>query len=280
MKRLRGRFWYSSTRLSIWACSFIAASARSAMSRPFACALGSPDGLAAVAWGGTLAFASCALASSCRCCSSSCCWRFRVSTRSRPVARASVTGSGAFARRGSSTFPPPSRFACASASARTGFSTVLALTRTTSSGCCEDFQRSVSGNLKCNVRITACRNSDAPTQMLSRRDCRSIASQNWIGLRTCIAKLPCNIPSRSCSGAILGTLGLCLWEFLRNPPNRSGACRDPAPLRLALDEVDFAGGNPDRRVGRQGRQAEYADGKRQPVQAHEVLAQHDPADLV
>ena len=70
---------------------------------PFVCTLGSPEALGAVACGGTLAVASCAFASNCRCCSSNCFWRRRVSTRSRPAARASVTGSGAFARRGSST---------------------------------------------------------------------------------------------------------------------------------------------------------------------------------
>ena len=58
-----------------------------------------------------------------------------AATAISPVALAfGNTGSGDFARRGSSVLPPPSRLDCARISATAGFNFDLALTSATSSG--------------------------------------------------------------------------------------------------------------------------------------------------
>ena len=172
MNCLRGRFWYSSWRLSICACSFIDARASSRRSRPVCCGVVSSAGVgraASLAATGGDALAS---ASKRCCCASSSATRRLASARSLPSV-ALVTGSGVFALLSWSVFPPPSRLACARAWAFEGRSRVLVLTRMTSSGWVEE-NFSTSGNLKCSESNSPCRTRDTPTLQDNRRDCRSM----------------------------------------------------------------------------------------------------------
>src|SRR5438034_590797 len=259
MNFLRGRFWYSSICLSICACSRIAASERSARSRPFGCVAASCAGAALGASAGTRSAESRAWASR-RCCwASSCCVRRCASARSRPGLRGSVTGRGVLARRSWSTLPPRSRFVCANTSALLGLSRVLAFTRTTSSGRFSDFQRIESGSRKCTAIAAACSAIEMPSAAPSTR---SLA-----------ANIKCILTSALQAFHTLGFLARGRQVILHGRGALAegltvhGRERGFQEVRLAYVEA-HAGSRLQRR------QRGYARYERQPLGPDEILAQH------
>eukprot|EP01022_Parablepharisma_sp_SALTPOND_P030346 TRINITY_DN760_c0_g2_i2.p1 TRINITY_DN760_c0_g2~~TRINITY_DN760_c0_g2_i2.p1 ORF type:complete len:1834 (-),score=673.82 TRINITY_DN760_c0_g2_i2:3861-9362(-) len=110
----------------------------------------------------------CSWASILRCCCSSSATRRWVVLTLSPSSSRFMSGSGDLARP-CSALPPPSRLACARASALTGFLSCLALTRMTSSSGSEGLRRKASGAAKCTASSTPCTSSEIPSATLSRR---------------------------------------------------------------------------------------------------------------
>src|SRR3954468_10739704 len=268
MNFLRGRCWYSSSCLSICACKRIAASERSASSRPLgrcaACTAGA--GL-----GGCCASCACEA----RAIASSCCWRASssrtrrsASARSWPGCFGLVTGSGERARRRSSTVPPRSRLACARTSALAGRSRVFALTSTTSSRGSALGERKAFGNLKCTPSRTACSTMDVPNAMASTRSWPAGTEGDLMCILISVGQAFHSL------GFFVGIRSL--FSGLRRRLQRLPV----GEIHGALKEVDAAHCEPHAGAAVHAvRERRDAQDKRQAVDPHQVLAQHDAFQL-
>src|SRR5690606_18316038 len=274
MNFLRGRFWYSSIRLSISACRRMAASERSARSRPLTAGAGVSAGSGRGAALCTFWLDSRAWASR-RCCrASSSCTRRWASARSRPGLRGSTTGSGVRARRFSSTLPPRSRFACARTSALAGRSFIITLTNTTSSGALADLTLSASGNRKWIESRTACRTMETASAPAKIRCPGSQPAAIVPRPRPAIIK--CILTSSLQPFHILGILDLT-----------GGSLHDLAGFRrpavhareAALEKIDGSYFEPNAGARFERGQRGHPDDERQAVESHEGLAQHDRVDV-
>src|SRR5947209_11072111 len=263
MNFLRGRCWYSSSCLSICACRRIAASERSARSRPLGRGAASS---AVAALGGCCASRACEA----RAIASRSCWRASSSRTRRSASAKSwpgffglVTGSGERVRRRSSTVPPRSRLAWARTSALVGRSRVFALTSMTSSRGSALGERKAFGNLKCTPSRTACSTIDVPNAMASTR--------SWPAGTE--GDLMCILIS---VGQAFHSLGFFVGIRSLFSGLRGGLQRLPVDeIHAALEEVDAAHREPHARTAAHafGQRRDPQD-ERQSVESDQIFAQH------
>jgi hypothetical protein len=175
-----------------------------------------------------------------------------------------VVAAGLVARCFASLLPPPSRLACASALARSGFSRVFEFTSTTSSGWLVEFQRIASGKRKWIVSRIACSRMDAVTDTSSTRDWWSSPCQYSRGSSNMLAALACNLTRISPSEAKFS----CHFRPLRR------CLPTPLALQLPLDQIRRPEREPYPAARLEFGQRMNAHHQRQPVEAHQVLAQH------
>src|SRR5882672_5485644 len=155
-------------------------------------------------------------------------------------------------------------------SALLGFSRVLALTSTTSSGVLADFQRSASGNLKWIESATACNRIDSKRAEPSTRS-RTSRPDPKRPIRS-LAMVKCNLTSILQAVHILGFSRWLRCVFRHGYPAESLAIN---ACYRAFQQIDRAQLEPHAAARVERRQRGHPGRQGQALEPDEVLPQHD-----